>query len=433
MQPISGGSVYQGNRPFYGGLTIKTFPRRMKKISSLSWALSLAFLFTLPIFLAAQSAATSITKSSSTQKGDKSEAASIEEIEQRMNALKERLAKMDGQYSGFQTFEPLESLSNIGRCKTWASQDDQPILGIYPGENANEKGILVSSLVRGKGAESAGLLAGDMIVKVDGKDLTMGRTIRAALVGHKVGEAVAVVFDRDGARKEVLVTLSPGEGYSRQAYSYTIERDPCAVFIGVYTTSHNMNVGGVRVTGVIDDTPAKMSNIQSGDVILALDGQAVNSHNELARERDKHQPGDLFRLTILRDGEQMDVEAQFKACDKKGAVVKEEETVVVNQAPQPIENTTNTTQNDLKFEVFEAYPNPTFGPVTIRFEAEAVPTTVRITDMNGKTVFNQVLNNFGGFYNEQVNLANRTAGNYILSVEQGGKVQAKTLVLMPRA
>jgi hypothetical protein len=81
----------------------------------------------------------------------------------------------------------------------------------------------------------------------------------------------------------------------------------------------------------------------------------------------------------------------------------------------------------------EAYPNPTYGMVNISFEAEAVPTTVRIFDIDGKMVFTRELPQFGGTYAEQVNLFGQKAGNYVISVQQGDKVRSKQITLLPRA
>jgi C-terminal processing protease CtpA/Prc len=412
----------------------------MKNITNAAWGLALALLFVFPTFSSAQQPKTKskdnevirIVESDYLDSdrvitlGENAEATpELDELEKRMQKLKARFAELDN-------LQNLGNTSNFNNCKNLVNfGDQQPILGIYPDDNANVPGVLVSSLVQGKGAEIAGLKAGDVIVEVDGQDLSMGRSIRAALKGHKAGDKVVVIFDRNGSKQQANVVLSQGNTYAFYN-DFKIERDPCVVFIGVYTSHHGLEGRGVRVSGIIDNTPAKVSDVRAGDIILALDGQPVNSHGELGRERDKHKPGEAFTLTVLRDGTQMDIQARFKSCDKKQDQPVKEEVVTLNQEEQASEQAQPVVKN-FKFEVFEAYPNPTFGPVSVRFEAEALPTTVRITDMNGKTVYSQVLNNFSGFFNEQVNLAGREAGNYFLGVEQGGKTQTKTLVLLPRA
>lgn len=300
----------------------------------------------------------------------------------------------------------------------------RPILGVYENTEVNEQGLVISSVVSGKGAEAAGLKGGDVVVKVDGKPITGTVTLRGALENHKPGDQVSVVYLRDGKSMQANVVLST-DGYS---FSHKVERDPCKVFIGVYTSGNALEGRGLRVNGVIDGTPAKESGVQPGDVILEFNGQAVNNHQELTGRRDDQKPGDAFTLTVLRDGKTMEIDARFKSCDTPTPV---EETVqVLEESPATEER---KAPQDIATEILDAYPSPTFGPVNIRFEAQAVPTTVRILDITGKEVFRRELPQFGGSYNEQVNLSNQKAGNYVLSVQQGDKVQSKQIVLLPRA
>lgn len=301
---------------------------------------------------------------------------------------------------------------------------ERPILGVYENTEVNESGLVISSVVSGKGAEAAGLKGGDIIVNVDGKPVTGAVTLRGALNNHKPGDRVTVVYLRDGKSAQSTVVLST----DRYSFTHKVERDPCKVFIGVYTTGNAVEGRGLRINGVIDGTPAKESGVQPGDVILEFNGVAVNNHQELTGRRDEKKPGDAFTLTVLRDGNQMEIDARFKSCDTptpaQETVEALEENPVTEERKDP---------QDVASEILDAYPSPTFGPVNIRFEAEAVPTTVRILDITGKEVFRRELPQFGGSYNEQVNLSNQKAGNYVLSVQQGDKVRSKQIVLLPRA
>ena len=88
-------------------------------------------------------------------------------------------------------------------------------------------------------------------------------------------------------------------------------RNPCKPFIGVGTSSV---AGGLNVDYTVDNTPATQYGIVAGDVILTLDGMPVRSQPELMRERDKHQQGEAFTLTILRDGVEKTIKARFYEC-----------------------------------------------------------------------------------------------------------------------
>lgn len=66
---------------------------------------------------------------------------------------------------------------------------------------------------------------------------------------------------------------------------------------------------GVLVSDVEAGGPAASAGLRAGDVVIAADGEAVTSMARLTAAIRAHEPGDAFRLTVLRQGKQMDVEA----------------------------------------------------------------------------------------------------------------------------
>ncbi len=185
----------------------------------------------------------------------------------------------------------------------------------------------------------------------------------------------------------------------------------------------------MKVSSVIDGTAAERAYIQKGDIITALDGVRVHSHSELVRERDKHEPGDYFTLTVISGGSTIDIEAQFDDCPKDEAPVVEEE-IIIEETPE-IQPTLNN--NVLQLQSFDAYPNPTYGAVNVRFQGEAVPTKVKVIDVTGKVVYQEDVDDFDGIYNRDLNLENVTPGALIVNIQQGSKMFSKSLILLPRA
>ena len=330
-----------------------------------------------------------------------------------------------------QHLEPLKNLGVLGQENFMKiEKTERPILGVYEDDEVNAQGLVIGSVIPGKGAEAAGLKQGDVVVQVDGQPVTGAGSLRRVLNSHRAGDKVVVVYERGGNTQETDLVLSVDRNY----YSFKTERDPCAVFIGVYTSDAGLEGQGVTVTGVIDETPAKLGGVQPGDVILTLDGQPVNNHNELLRERNKHLPGDAFRLGIIRNGDFVGVDATFKTCPTDKPEVEQVQETVETPAKLPVEEREGpvNVESTLPLEALELYPNPTVGPLNVRFEAEAVPTVVRIFDATGKLVYENNLRQFNGQFNERIDLNGKTPGTYTLSIQQGQKKRAKNFVLMPR-
>ncbi len=63
----------------------------------------------------------------------------------------------------------------------------------------------------------------------------------------------------------------------------------------------------VVVITVEENSPASKAGLQPGDVILAFNGAEVEENSDLLAERDKYKPGDTVKLTILRNGGQMEL------------------------------------------------------------------------------------------------------------------------------
>jgi S1-C subfamily serine protease len=58
---------------------------------------------------------------------------------------------------------------------------------------------------------------------------------------------------------------------------------------------------------VTPDSPADKANLQAQDVITALDGEAVSDVQALREMLQQHQAGDEVTLTILRNGDELQV------------------------------------------------------------------------------------------------------------------------------
>ena len=70
-----------------------------------------------------------------------------------------------------------------------------------------DEGIYVVKVTSDGAANKAGIQQGDVIVKLDGKDITTYKSFLTALYSHKAGDKVKVVVNRSGSEKTITVTL----------------------------------------------------------------------------------------------------------------------------------------------------------------------------------------------------------------------------------
>ena len=112
----------------------------------------------------------------------------------------------------------LENLSSVLEKGPDLRITTRPMLGIFTDEfNATiaEKlgipvvqGVRLSGLVDGLGAQKAGLIADDVIIAMDGHEITGGATFAIFMQNKKAGDKVEVTFYRCAEKKTTSMTLS---------------------------------------------------------------------------------------------------------------------------------------------------------------------------------------------------------------------------------
>jgi len=65
---------------------------------------------------------------------------------------------------------------------------------------------------------------------------------------------------------------------------------------------------GALVSDVTDDSPAKKAGLKAGDVILSVNGEAIDDSTTLPRLIGRVSPGDDVKLKVMRDGDQRNID-----------------------------------------------------------------------------------------------------------------------------
>ncbi len=99
--------------------------------------------------------------------------------------------------------------------------------------------------------------------------------------------------------------------------------------IGIQTVTSDLaasmglkEMKGVLVNSVNPDGPAAKAGLKTGDVILKLNGKDVNDANELRNQIAGTAPGTQVALTVLRNGNQQNLEAKLGELPATGAVAQ---------------------------------------------------------------------------------------------------------------
>jgi serine protease Do len=161
-----------------------------------------------------------------------------------------------------------------------------------------DRGEIVRSVVPGEAAARAGIQQGDVILKVNGRDVTPDETVSYLIANSSVGAKVPVELIRDGRRQtlQVQVGQRPTEeelakqaGGGQDQEQALGEESPVApgTALGLSLQSLNEQIiralnlpattRGVVITSINPNSDAAEKGIRRGDVILSINRQAVTS------------------------------------------------------------------------------------------------------------------------------------------------------------
>lgn len=172
------------------------------------------------------------------------------------------------------------------------------------------RGALVGEVEIDGPAAQAGLVAGDLIVEVNGVTIARSEDLPKIIAAYPPESKVSVKILRQGKERSIDVTLAelidPRAGDLERPSQ---DDDPGSAGLGIQVA--DAPNGGVLVRGVLPDGAAE-GELFPGDVILEVNRRAVANVPELVREIKSAPSGQPLLLQIRRQGK-----TRFVAIEKK--------------------------------------------------------------------------------------------------------------------
>jgi serine protease Do len=240
--------------------------------------------------------------------------------------------------------------------------DGGGFLGVYGEDINNEnmgryrlssaRGVGVTQVVQGSAAEKAGLRKDDVILRIDGENVTSVRKLNRLVSEIAPDHSVRITISRSGAEQELTATMGkrtaanlvrdfagpesrvwkwegpliePGELFDHKGlfdHKDLLNKHGDLSFmlsssrrIGVSTMNLTKQLAeyfgiangrGVLVTAVTEDGPAAKAGVKAGDVITAVDGEEIDSPGDLSRVISQKKEGDVT-LTVIRNKSQQTI------------------------------------------------------------------------------------------------------------------------------
>lgn len=170
------------------------------------------------------------------------------------------------------------------------------------------QGALIRGVEEGSPAEKAGIEAGDIITRFDGKTIEKASDLPRLVGNTKPGSRVGLTVFRRGASKDLSITVAEVQPEKTVAQKSQEERKsnaaaPLGLVVGELTEAQKRELrvrGGVRIESVAE--PASRAGLREGDVILAIANAevlSVRDFESILSRVDKSRPVSL----LIRRGE----------------------------------------------------------------------------------------------------------------------------------
>lgn len=169
------------------------------------------------------------------------------------------------------------------------------------------EGALIADIDPEGPAARDGLLAGDVILDVDGKRVDSSDALPRLIGAIDPGEEVELIVLRNGERETVTATLGDWPGAQLQNGAKDQDSTPARLGITVQPLSSEARSelkleAGLRVTAVDRRGAAAQAGIRSGDVLVSIAQQTVESPKQLAALIKDLPEDQSVPVRLYRDG-----------------------------------------------------------------------------------------------------------------------------------
>lgn len=192
-----------------------------------------------------------------------------------------------------------------------------------PSVRAIAPGARIVEVMPGSPAGQAGLQAGDLILAVDRQQVGLRNDLASLIARYEPGDRL--MLEVQGPRQEsrrVRVKLGenpdhPGSPYLGVRYSsdgpnLIPRRDALPFDPDQVPMPRGRGMQGLVVMDVVEGSPAATAGLAQGDLIMAIDGEGLDSPQALVEAIQRRNPGEHVTLSVVRPRSGADREIEVR-------------------------------------------------------------------------------------------------------------------------
>ena len=185
-------------------------------------------------------------------------------------------------------------------------QDITPELAKSFGLKSSE-GVLISDVVKGSPAEKGGLLRGDIIQRIDGKEIENAHKLSQLVAGTVPGTLIKIDLLRNGKAETISLKLGTMPEEGQKIASQQKESD-WGMMVQELTPqlarqlSLKPGTTGVVISDITAGSPAAEAGLRSGDLITEVNRTAIKNLHDYQQALKQVIKGENLLLLVKRAG-----------------------------------------------------------------------------------------------------------------------------------
>lgn len=211
-----------------------------------------------------------------------------------------------------------------------------------------EEGVEVKSVTKESAAEKIGLKEGDIITKIDGKEINSSDDLSEIIQEHKPGDKVKVTYKRDKKTQTETAELTKWKGINSWSGNFNFDNnfnmgdlyldkvmpriqsiprmsEPFGQYFGIAGNRPKLGITvqdtddgkGVKVLEVDEESNAAKAGVKEGDIITEADGKAINGTDDMVKMVRENKDKVSVMLKLNRDGKTQNIEVKMPRLLKK--------------------------------------------------------------------------------------------------------------------
>lgn len=170
----------------------------------------------------------------------------------------------------------------------------------------NKQGVVLNAVNVPNGpADKAGLLGGDIILKIDGQPVQSEDQMDELMKKTPVGKTIEIEYLRDGETKTAKLTTISLEEHRKLAREFERRQEGHAVFGYEDNDAETVSVPGTNLRGVRLETvyrsrPADLAGVKENDIVVEYDGVPIRSADEFNMRVRRSLPYSTVKVVVMR-------------------------------------------------------------------------------------------------------------------------------------